>query len=106
MSEALLRLEDGASIDSMVRPALVGFWADWCVPSRELAADLESIAARFGERLGVALVDVDRSPVLRGRHAVRGLPTLVLLRAGREVLRRVGLVSREALGRLLEDALR
>jgi thioredoxin-like negative regulator of GroEL len=101
----LLRIQDDAGLNAGGRPALIGFWADWCVPSRGLAADLEAVAGRFGERLSVALADVDQAPLLKGRFAVRGLPTLVLLQGGREALRRVGLVPRDALLRLVERSI-
>jgi thioredoxin-like negative regulator of GroEL len=97
--------DDAAEPDSHARPALIGFWADWCVPSRGLAADLAAVAERFGERLSVSLVDIDRARGLRRRFAIGGLPTLVLVREGSVSLRRVGLLTRPALMRLLEQQL-
>jgi thioredoxin-like negative regulator of GroEL len=86
-------------------PLLAGFWAQWCLPSHALAGALEEAAARYAGRLRVGLVDADREPALAERYRIRGLPTVLLLRDGREVLRRVGLLTREELLKLLDASL-
>ena len=86
-------------------PVLAGFWAEWCMPSRALAGTLEAAATRYEGRLRVGLVDADREPALAERYRVQGLPTVVLLRDGREMLRRVGLLPREDLLELLDATL-
>lgn len=101
----LLRLDEGAALEVSAGRVLLGFWADWCVPSRALPRDVTAVAERFEDRLAVAAVDVERFPELRERYAVVGLPALVLLEAGRERLRRVGLMARPALLRLIEASL-
>ena len=85
-------------------PVLAGFWAEWCVPSRALAEALEAAAARHTGRLRVGQVDVDREAALAERYRIRGLPTVVLLADGREVLRRVGLMTRADLLKLLTSS--
>jgi thioredoxin len=82
--------------------AVVLFWADWCVPSRTALASLEELARDYQGRLAVGTVDVDRSPELSARQDVKGLPTLLVLQGGALRDRRVGLMSRDALTRLLD----
>jgi len=84
---------------------LAGFWAEWCLPSHALEGTLEAAAARYDARLRVGLVDVDREPELAERCGIQGLPTLVLVQSGREVLRRVGLLSVPELLKLLDATL-
>ena len=86
-------------------PFLVGFWAEWCVPSRGLASTLEAVGERFGDALRLGLVDVASQPGLAERCDIQGLPTLMLLREGREALRRIGLLTSEDLVALLEARL-
>jgi thioredoxin 2 len=86
-------------------PLLAGFWAEWCLPSHALAGALEAAAARHAGRLRVGLVDAERERALAERCGIRGLPTVVLLRDGREVLRRVGLMTGSELLGLLEATL-
>jgi thioredoxin 1 len=78
-------------------PVVVGFWADWCVPSRGVQPALETLARRHENALRVGLLNVDENLETPRRYAICGLPTLLMLRRGEEALRRVGLVSPEAL---------
>ncbi len=82
-------------------PVLVGFWAEWCLPSHGLAATLEAADERLDGRAAVGSVDVERNPELARRYGVQGLPTILLLEGGRETLRRVGLLGRDDLLALL-----
>ena len=63
---------------------LVDFWAPWCAPCRALTPALEALA---GERDDMKLVKVntDEDQSLAARYGVMGLPTVVILREGRQV---------------------
>ena len=84
---------------------LAGFWAEWCLPSHALAGALEAAESLYAGRLRVGLVDVDREPELAERCRILGLPSVLLMQGGREVLRRVGLLPRKDLLELLEARL-
>jgi len=69
---------------------LVDFWAAWCGPCKALAPSLEKLAEEFAGRAVVGKVDVDANPELAARFGVRSIPTLVVLKDGKEVDRLVG----------------
>ena len=73
------------------QPVLVDFWAPWCGPCKLQAPVLEQLAATRAGELKVVKVNVDENPVMAGRLAVRGLPTLMLFKAGDVVARATGL---------------
>lgn len=83
-------------------PVLVDFWATWCGPCRAMAPQFEQAARRLAGRVQFAKVDTDREPELAGRHAIRSLPTLVLMRGGREVKRTSGAMNAAQLERWIE----
>ena len=86
-------------------PVLVDLWAPWCGPCRVVEPGVERAARSLAGRLKVVKVNVDEAPRTAERLGVQGIPTLVLLRDGREVARQVGAVPPPALLRWAEEAI-
>jgi len=72
------------------RPVLVDFWAPWCAPCRMVAPALERLAQEQANTLKVAKVNVDENPGLAGRYGAMSIPTMLVMKGGREVDRWVG----------------
>lgn len=79
---------------------LVDFYADWCGPCKKLSPVLDELAQ---ETPGVRIVkvNVDRSPESARSYRVRSLPTLILFKDGKPVVRRGGLLSKDSLKKLV-----
>ncbi len=71
-------------------PVLVDFWAEWCGPCKALAPKLEEIAQEFSGKVKIVKVNVDENPDAPNKFGVRGIPTLILFKAGKEVEQIVG----------------
>lgn len=94
-----------AHVDRATLPVVVDFWAPWCGPCRMMAPVLDRMAAERATDLRVAKVNTDEQPQLAGRFGIRGIPTLILFRAGRELARHSGAVDGGTLARWLDRAL-
>jgi len=82
-------------------PVVVDFYADWCGPCKMMAPIFDEFAR---EHLGHALVaklDTDANPATSQRFNVRGIPTLIVFKGGKEVARQVGAVPKARLEQLL-----
>lgn len=84
------------------RPVLVDFWAEWCAPCRMIAPTVEAVAEQYAESARVVKINVDENPAAAQRYGIKGIPTLILFRNGKEAERVVGAVGKEALARLLD----
>ena len=82
-------------------PVLVDFWAPWCGPCRMIAPSVEAVAKEYAGRARVVKVNVDENPSISQRYGIKGIPTLILFRSGKEEERVVGATSKEALSRLI-----
>ena len=85
-------------------PVLVDLWAPWCGPCRLVAPGVEQAARTLAGRLKVVKVNVDLAPAVSARFNARSIPTLLILRDGKVVDRKVGALPPEALLRWVEAA--
>lgn len=85
--------------------ALVDFWAPWCGPCRMQGPVVDSLAGSYEGKATIAKVNVDEVEEAPARFNVSSIPTLVVMKDGREVKRFVGVSSAAELGAALDAAL-
>lgn len=86
-------------------PVLVDFYADWCGPCKMMAPFVDELAAQYQGTALVAKVDTDRAQKATQPFGIRGIPTSIVFKAGKEVARNVGAVAKAGLEELLKQAL-
>jgi thioredoxin 2 len=98
--ETFARTIEGAEV-----PVLVDFYADWCGPCKVMAPAVDEIAASYQGRALVAKLDTDRAPRASGSFNIRGIPTTIVFKDGKEVARQTGAVPKPMLAKMLDGAL-
>jgi thioredoxin 2 len=93
-----------AEVDRSPLPVLLDLWAPWCGPCRTMAPVIEELAQELAGRIRVAKLNVDDNPSAAARFGVQSIPTLLLLKGGKEVDRLVGVRTKVELARRLAQA--
>lgn len=75
------------------RTVLIDFYADWCGPCKMLAPIIEAVA-KENENIKVVKINVDEAQDLAMKYEVMSIPTIVVIKNGREVNRNVGVISK------------
>lgn len=63
-------------------PVLLDFFTEWNEPSLAMHPVLRDVAAALGDKAKVIKIDVDKNKELSEALRVKGLPTLIIYKAG------------------------
>lgn len=79
---------------------LIDFWASWCGPCRMLSPLVDEVAEEV-DTAKVCKVNVDEQQELARQFNIMSIPTLVVLKDGKEVKRSLGFVPKEDIKKLI-----
>ncbi|MGN1299589.1 MAG: thioredoxin [Candidatus Scatovivens sp.] len=82
------------------KPVLIDFYADWCAPCKMLSPIVEEVASENNE-FKVVKINVDELQDIAVEYDVMSIPTLVVIKDGKEVNRSIGLISKSQILELL-----
>lgn len=91
-----------SSIITSETPVLVDFFATWCGPCKTLGPILKQVKDTLGDAVKIVKVDVDKNQTLATQYQVRGVPTMILYKNGKQVWRQSGVVDKEEIIRIIK----
>ena len=91
-----------AQVERSPVPVLLDLWAPWCGPCRMVAPVVEELAKEMAGRVRVVKLNVDENPMTAARFHVQSIPTLLVLKGGKEMERMVGVQPKSEIVRRLQ----
>ena len=85
------------------KPVLVDFFAEWCGPCKTLAPILKDAKSELGEDVKIVKIDVDKNKPLADKYQVRGVPTMILFKDGKQLWRQSGVLQKSELVQLVKS---
>jgi thioredoxin len=89
-------------VEQSEMPVLLDLWAEWCGPCHVLAPTIDQLSSELSGKVKVAKLNIDQNPNVANRFGVRSIPTLLVLKGGREVDRLVGVQPKQEILRRLQ----
>lgn len=87
------------------KPVLVDFYADWCGPCKMMSPILKEVKDALGDSVSILKINVDTNQELSAKCQVKGVPTLILFKDGKQTWRQSGVVQKNELIALMKSHL-
>jgi thioredoxin 1 len=91
-----------SEIINQEKPVLVDFFAEWCGPCQTMSPILKEVKDTLQDQVAILKIDVDKNQAIAAKFQVRGVPTFVLYKQGKQVWRQSGMVAKKDLIALIK----
>ncbi|APX99597.1 thioredoxin [Lacinutrix venerupis] len=93
-----------SEIINQEKPVLVDFFATWCGPCKTLAPILKQVKDNLGDNVSIIKIDVDKNQNLASKYQVRGVPTMILFKNGKQVWRQSGVLQKNEIINIIKTS--
>ena len=87
------------------KPAVVDFWAPWCMPCKMMGPILDEVAGKNFDKIKFFKLNTDQNSVTPSKYGIMSIPSLLFFKDGQEINRVVGVNSADSLQSELDKVL-
>lgn len=91
-----------ALIEKSPLPVVVDVWAPWCGPCKSFAPTFEQASTQYAGKVVFVKLNSDENQQMAGRFGIKGIPTTIVFKNGKEATRQSGVIPREQFGPWLD----
>jgi thioredoxin 1 len=84
---------------------LIDFHATWCGPCKQLSPIVQEVSKEMGDAVRVIKIDVDKNQTVAQKYQIRGVPTMMIFKQGKQLWRQSGVLPNEVIKAELEKYL-
>lgn len=85
-------------------PVLVDFYAEWCGPCKTMNPILKDVKDSLKDKVSIIKIDVDKNQTLAAKYQVKGVPTMLLFKNGKQIWRQSGVLQKSELISIITTA--
>lgn len=87
------------------KPAVIDFYANWCVPCRIIAPLLKRLAKEYKDKIVIYKVNIDKQKELSAAMGIQSLPTVIFIPKTGQPQIIVGATNKATFKRAIEEVL-
>jgi thioredoxin 1 len=86
-------------------PVLIELWASWCPPCKMMEPVMNSLEKQYEGKVKVCKINIDKNPQTSDKFDVKGVPTFLLVKAGKVIERAVAAKTEDQLKEMINKVL-
>lgn len=84
------------------KPVLVDFFAEWCGPCKMMNPILKQVKDVLGDKVSIIKINVDKNQSLASKYQVKGVPTFMVFKEGKQLWRQSGVIQTKELVEIIK----
>ena len=94
-----------SEVENFEGVVVIDFWAEWCNPCKQFTPIFEKISDNYDDKDEIKFVkiNIDNAKSLAAEYEIMSIPTLMILKNGEVIKKKIGLMKEKDLKELIDN---